>query len=97
MAGQGGGSIRITPWRMVYFSSGLKRRRDLHDDGDFITNPADPLLNVVACTGAPGCPQALGPTRALARRLAPRVPQESSFTSRDAPRAAPIPARRPRR
>lgn len=75
MAGQGGGSIRITPWRMVYFSSGLKRRRDLHDDGDFITNPADPLLNVVACTGAPGCPQALGPTRALARRLAPRVPQ----------------------
>lgn len=70
-----GGSIRITPWRMVYFSSGLKRRRDLHDDGDFITNPADPLLNVVACTGAPGCPQALGPTRALARRLAPRVPQ----------------------
>ena len=70
-----GGSIRITPWRMVYFSSGLKRRRDLHHDGDFITNPADPLLNVVACTGAPGCPQALAPTRALARQLAPLVPQ----------------------
>ncbi|MEZ5772878.1 MAG: precorrin-3B synthase [Defluviimonas denitrificans] len=70
-----GGSIRITPWRMVYFSSGLKRRRDLHHDGDFITNPSDPLLSVVACTGAPGCPQALGPTRALARQLAPLVPQ----------------------
>ena len=70
-----GGSIRITPWRMVYFSSGLKRRRGLHHDRDFITAPDDPLLNVVACTGAPGCPQALGPTRALARHLAPLVPQ----------------------
>lgn len=35
--------------------------------------PDDPLLNVHACTGAPGCPQALGPTRVLARALAESV------------------------
>jgi precorrin-3B synthase len=39
-----------------------------------LTDPADPLLRVVACTGAPGCPQGLQPTRALARALAPLVP-----------------------
>ncbi len=42
---------------------------------DLITDPADPRLRVTACTGAPGCPQALQPTRDLARTLAPQVPQ----------------------
>ncbi|WP_274379224.1 cobalamin biosynthesis protein CobG [Rhodophyticola sp. CCM32] len=36
--------------------------------------PDDPLLKVHACTGAPGCPQANGPTRAIARALAPGLP-----------------------
>jgi precorrin-3B synthase len=40
-----------------------------------ITDPADPILSVTACTGAPGCPQGRGETRALARRLAPFVPR----------------------
>jgi precorrin-3B synthase len=40
-----------------------------------ITAPDDPLLRVVACTGAPGCPQGLQPTRALARDLARHVPK----------------------
>ncbi|MEQ1714284.1 MAG: hypothetical protein ABL908_23195, partial [Hyphomicrobium sp.] len=35
-----------------------------------ITDPDDPMLQVVACTGAPACPQALAPTRPLARSLA---------------------------
>jgi precorrin-3B synthase len=39
-----------------------------------IAAPDDPLLHVTACTGAPGCPQALGATRPLARSLAPLVP-----------------------
>jgi precorrin-3B synthase len=39
-----------------------------------ITDPGDPLLRVVACTGAPGCVQALAPVRDLARDLAPHVP-----------------------
>jgi precorrin-3B synthase len=40
-----------------------------------ITDADDPMLRVIACTGAPGCPQALQPTRPLARALAPHVPQ----------------------
>jgi precorrin-3B synthase len=38
-----------------------------------ISGPGNPLLNVYACTGAPGCPQAHVATRALARRLAPAL------------------------
>jgi precorrin-3B synthase len=31
-------------------------------------------LAIDVCTGAPGCPQALSPTRGLARTLAPHLP-----------------------
>lgn len=41
---------------------------------DLITDPGDPLLRVVACTGAPGCPQALAATRPLAAALASGLP-----------------------
>ncbi|MCB2110506.1 MAG: precorrin-3B synthase [Defluviimonas sp.] len=61
------GPLRLTPWRMILIE-GLARAPAL---SELITDPTDPLLNVVACTGAPGCVQALAPTRALARRLAP--------------------------
>lgn len=37
--------------------------------------PDDPILNVHACTGAPGCPQAEGQTRALAKALAAGLPK----------------------
>lgn len=70
-----GGSIQITPWRMIYFSSGYKVRRELMFDRDFITSSDDPLLRVVACTGAPGCPQACRETRMFARQIAPWVPR----------------------
>jgi precorrin-3B synthase len=39
-----------------------------------ITTPDDPMLRVIACTGAPDCRQANQPTRALARTLAPHIP-----------------------
>lgn len=64
------GPIRLTPWRMVLIEGATKAPGI---DG-LITDPDDPLLNVTACTGAPGCPQGRGETRALARRLAPFVP-----------------------
>ena len=64
------GPIRVTPWRMLLIE-GLKALPDLPD---LLTDPADPLGRVIACTGAPGCPQAHRPTRPLARRLAPAVP-----------------------
>ena len=62
--------IRITPWQMIL----LEGERTLPNIAGVITDPTDPMRRVVACTGAPGCPQALQPTRDLARALAPRVP-----------------------
>ncbi len=60
--------LRVTPWRMLLIEGPTP------DLPDLITAPGDPRLRVIACTGAPGCPQALGPTRDLARRLAASVP-----------------------
>lgn len=64
------GPIRLTPWRMLL----LENPRNLPPTlPDLILHPG-PLLHVDACTGAPGCPQALQETRDLARRLATQVP-----------------------
>ncbi|KEO54834.1 precorrin-3B synthase [Thioclava pacifica] len=63
------GPIRVTPWRMLLIE-GLSRMPDLPG---LITKGNDPCLRVFACTGAPGCLQALRPTRDLARALAPRL------------------------
>ena len=65
-----GHALRLTPWRMVL----LVGAASLPDLPALITDPADPLLHVTACTGAPGCPQAFGPTRTTARTLAPHLP-----------------------
>lgn len=59
------GALRITPWRMVLIE-GATNAPNLPG---LITRPDDPMLRVIACTGAPGCPQALAPTRPLARAL----------------------------
>jgi precorrin-3B synthase len=64
-----GHDLRLTPWRMILIA-GAQIAPVL---SGLITTPDDPLLRVTACTGAPGCPQALGPTRDLARALAPYV------------------------
>lgn len=64
------GPIRLTPWRMLLVE-GLAAMPRLPG---LATAPGDPLLAASACTGAPGCPQALGPTRPLAGALAARVP-----------------------
>jgi precorrin-3B synthase len=60
------GPMRLTPWRMIL----VEGAQVLPDIPGLITRADDPLLRVVACTGAPGCKQAHQPTRALARRLA---------------------------
>lgn len=65
------GAVRLTPWRMLLIE-GAQVAPNLPG---VITMPDDPLLRVSACTGAPGCPQALGDTRGLARELAMRVPK----------------------
>jgi precorrin-3B synthase len=62
--------LRITPWRGLVLE-GLHTAPNLPE---LITHTGDARLRVMACTGAPGCTQALGPTRALARFLAPLLP-----------------------
>ena len=68
LAGLGAG-LRLTPWRMVLVEGLTMMPRN----EALVTSPDDPLLRVVACTGAPGCPQAHAPTRAVARMLAAGV------------------------
>lgn len=69
------GPLRLTPWRMVLVE-GVQGAPALPG---LVTDPADPLLRVVACTGAPGCPQAHAATRPLARILAPAVPPRQTL------------------
>jgi precorrin-3B synthase len=69
------GGLRMTPWRMVL----VEDAADLPEIDGIITDPADPLLRVVACTGAPGCTQGLGRTRDLVRTLAPHVPTDQTL------------------
>ena len=69
LAKQGG--LRMTPWRMLLVESA----RNLPKVVGVITDPGDPLLRVVACTGAPRCGQGLAQTRAVARFLAPKLAQ----------------------
>ncbi|SMX34856.1 precorrin-3B synthase [Actibacterium lipolyticum] len=64
------GPLRVTPWRMVL----VEGAQEMSGIAGTITSPDAQLLNVVACTGAPACPQALGETRLLARALAAHIP-----------------------
>ena len=64
-----GHELRPTPWRMLLIVGAAT----LPQMPDLITDPADPILRITACTGAPACPQALGDTRLLARQLAPHI------------------------
>lgn len=64
------GPLRATPWRMLL----VEGAGTMPDMPGLITRGEDPLCRVVACTGAPGCSQALGPTRPLAQDLAAAVP-----------------------
>lgn len=61
--------VRLTPSRVLLVEGGSSI-----DVPGLVTDPADPLLRVDACPGAPACPQASVETRDLARRLAPLVP-----------------------
>jgi precorrin-3B synthase len=65
-----GHDLRLTPWRMLLLAGASA----LPAIDGLLTDPADPLRRVTACTGAPGCAQAQGATRELARALAPDLP-----------------------
>jgi precorrin-3B synthase len=68
-------ALRITPWRMVFIEGLSEMPR--HDG--LVTRADDSILRVVACTGAPSCPQAHAETRALAAALAPILPANTSL------------------
>ncbi|MFZ1346625.1 MAG: precorrin-3B synthase [Tabrizicola sp.] len=70
-----GHDLRLTPWRMLLIVGAT----EVPDISGLITDPAAPILRLTACTGAPGCPQALGDTRHLARALAPHLPAGQSL------------------
>jgi precorrin-3B synthase len=65
------GPLRLTPWRMLL----VEGVHDIAAQPGLILDARDPRLQVRACTGAPGCLQALSATRDLARDLAPFVPE----------------------
>lgn len=62
--------LRLTPWRSMLLE-GVDAIPTLPD---LVTRSDDPRLRVHACTGAPGCGQAAGSTRPLARALAGSLP-----------------------
>ncbi|MEY9183651.1 precorrin-3B synthase [Bradyrhizobium sp. RP6] len=64
-----GHALRMTPWRMV-LSEG---KREMPSGAGLITEPYDPALRVIACSGAPRCREAHADTRTLAAALAPRI------------------------
>ena len=67
--------LRLTPWRMLLLegiSTGVTCTGAIFDS-------ADPRLRVTACTGAPGCPQALSSTRQLALDLAHMLPADTKL------------------
>jgi precorrin-3B synthase len=68
-------ALRITPWRMILIEGLSEMPR--HDG--LVTRADDSILRVVACTGAPACPQAYAETRALAAALAPILPADTSL------------------
>lgn len=62
----GATAVRITPWRVMILEGA-----NAATIPGLLDHPADPLLHVDACPGAPACPQATVATRDLARALAP--------------------------
>jgi precorrin-3B synthase len=65
--------LRMTPWRMILIEGLGEMPR--HDG--LVTRADDPLLRVVACTGAPACAEAHVETRRLAAALAPDLPADA--------------------
>ncbi len=67
-----GPGLRLAPWRMLL----VEGLREMPKAKGLVMRADDPLLRVVACTGAPLCPQACAETREFATALAPHVPPD---------------------
>jgi precorrin-3B synthase len=79
IAAHGIAEIRLSPWRALY--AGVSSRQSGQDILDaakregLITDPRDPLLQIEACPGAPGCQSTALDTRGDGRRLAALLPR----------------------
>jgi precorrin-3B synthase len=79
MAAHGVAEIRLSPWRALY--AGVSSRQsgqsilDAARREGLITDPRDPLLQIEACPGAPGCRSTALDTRGDGRRLAALLPR----------------------
>jgi precorrin-3B synthase len=79
IAAEGIEEIRLSPWRALYagvpsLRSGQEILAVAKREG-FITVPHDPLLQIEACPGAPGCRSTALDTRGDGRRLAALLPR----------------------
>ena len=66
-------ALRMTPWRMI-LAEGM---HEMPDCEGLITRAEDPILRVIACSGAPRCAQAHADTRTLAAALAPHISEDA--------------------
>jgi precorrin-3B synthase len=70
----GGEEIRLSPWRALYAAlpnrSSAQSLLDAAARDGLITDPCDPLLQIEACPGAPGCPSTTLDTRGDGRGIA---------------------------
>jgi precorrin-3B synthase len=57
----------------------LESQRAMPMQEGLLTRADDPMLRVIACTGAPGCPEAHAETRTLAASLAPHLPENATL------------------
>jgi precorrin-3B synthase len=79
IAADGIAEIRLSPWRALY--AGVSSRQsgeeilDAAERAGLITDPRDPLLQIEACPGAPGCQSTALDTRGDGRRLAALLPR----------------------
>lgn len=74
-ASDGIGELRLTPWRAILLpcasEDAAREMTRIAAGRDLVVDADDPRLAIVACPGAPECPQAGGETRTHEIRLAP--------------------------
>ncbi|MBG0810620.1 precorrin-3B synthase [Methylosinus sp. H3A] len=80
------GELRLTPWRALLLPCPTEKAArmiaKIAAQRGLVVDAEDPRLAVIACPGAPECPQAQAPTRGLAAQLAPLAARLASEGAR---------------
>jgi precorrin-3B synthase len=66
-------ALRLTAWRMIL----VEGLREMPQHRGLVTSADDALLRVIACTGAPVCPEAHAETRSMAAALVAHIPADT--------------------